>query len=63
MFLYVVIFQQMKYFFAFILIKYDKINGKKYHKPETTEIFFRVPGVLFCTAFNDYQIKADWLVY
>ena len=56
-------FNKWHIFWYYILIKYDKINGKKYHKPETTEHFFKVPGVLFCTAFNDYQSElADLLM-
>jgi hypothetical protein len=42
--------------------KYDRINCKKYHNQETTEIFFKVPGVLFCTIFDDC-LNADWLIY
>ena len=28
---------------------------KKYHNQETTEKKFKVPGVLFCTLFEDAQ--------
>ena len=35
------------------LTKYDRINCKKYHNQETTEFFFKVPGVLFSTIFKE----------
>ena len=50
MFLYVVIFQQMTYFLA-VQTSPNMIGltVKKYHNQETTDFFFKVPGVLFCT--------------
>jgi hypothetical protein len=63
MFLYVVIFQQMKCFFAvktspnMIGLTIKNIIIKKQLKTN-----FKVPGVLFCTIFEDC-LNADWLVY
>jgi len=53
MFLYVVIFQQMTFLFA--VESSPTMIGltvKKYHNEETTEHFFKDPGVLFCTTFG-----------
>ena len=63
MFWYVFIFQQMTYFFAvqtppnMIGLTVKHIIIKKQLK-----LLFNVPGVLFCTTFQD-GLNADWLVY
>ena len=62
MFLYVVICQEMTYFFAVktspnmigLTVKNIIIKKQLNH-------FFKVPGVLFCTIFEDC-LNADWLV-
>ena len=53
----------MMYFFAIKTTpNMIRLTVKKYHNQETTEIFFKVPGVLFCSTFEDC-LNADWLVY
>jgi hypothetical protein len=58
-FIWYVLLTSEIFFCSSNLIKYDRINCKKYHNQETTEFFFLNS---WCSILY-YCLNADWLVY